>query len=175
VVLFFVSAGCPISDRTFPEMKRVRESFRGRGVRVWFVYPNVNEVASEVEAHQRAFDAGGDALLDPAGDLVRLARARVTPEAAVLVPNGVNGWKPVYTGRVDDRFVHLGLERPQPKERFAQTAVEAVLNGKPVPRATGTPVGCGIISAGVGKGMSADAMRSMGSAGGPAVGDKSQP
>jgi len=148
VALFFVASDCPISDRTFPEMKRVREEFSARGVAVWFVYPNSTERNADVEKHQREFDAGGDVLLDPDGDLVRLSGAKVTPEVSVLVPAGPAGWKPVYTGRVDDRFVHLGLERPRITEHFAQEALDAVLAGKPVPRATGTPVGCGIIPVG---------------------------
>lgn len=41
VVLFFVASDCPVSNRTFPEMKRVRESFASQGVVVRYVYPNV--------------------------------------------------------------------------------------------------------------------------------------
>jgi hypothetical protein len=146
VALFFVASDCPVSDRTFPEMKRVRESFGDRGARVWYVYPNSTERIAAVLAHQRDFDPGGDVLLDPAGELVRLTGVRVTPEVAVLVPAGRDGWRVVYSGRIDDRFVHLGLERPQPASHFAEQALEAVFDGKPVPRATGTPVGCGILN-----------------------------
>ncbi len=148
VALFFVASDCPVSNRTFPEMKRVREEFSARGIAVWFVYPNTVERASDVAEHQRDFDAGGEVILDPAGDLVRLSGARVTPEISILVPQG-SGWKPVYTGRIDDRFVHIGLERPHATRHFAEEALSAVLEGRPVPRATGTPVGCGIASGGV--------------------------
>jgi hypothetical protein len=95
----------------------------------------------------------------------------------VLVPNGADGWKPAYTGRIDDRFVHIGLERPQAREHFAEAAIEAVLDGKPVPRATGTPVGCGIVNPGAGMGISgAGAMATMGKASShSAAGGKAQP
>jgi len=145
VALFFVASDCPISDRTFPEMKRLRESFAPRGVKVLFVYPNTTEDLAKVTAHQNAFDPGGEILLDPHGDLVRLTRARVTPEVSVLVPDGA-GWRPVYTGRVDDRFIHLGLERPHATQLFGEEAVNAVLSGTAVPKATGVPVGCGIVN-----------------------------
>jgi hypothetical protein len=145
VALFFVASDCPISDRTFPEMKRIREEFNPRGVAVWFVYPNSTERPADVEKHQRDFDMGGQVLLDPKGELARLTQAKVTPEVSVLVPAKAGGWRLVYTGRVDDRYVHLGLERPQIREHFAEEALDAVLAGKPVPKATGTPVGCGII------------------------------
>jgi AhpC/TSA family len=146
VALFFVASDCPVSNRTFPEMKRIRESFSKRGVKVWFVYPNNTERVADVVAHQRDFDAGGDVILDSRGELVAMTHAQVTPEVAVLVPAVAGKWNPVYTGRVDDRFVHLGLERPHPTEHFAEQVLEAALDGKPVPKATGTPVGCGIMS-----------------------------
>jgi hypothetical protein len=148
VALFFVASDCPISSRTFPEMKRIREEFSARGVTVWFVYPNSTERLAAIERHQREFDPGGEVLLDPHGDLVRLTGAKVTPEVSILVP-AAGTWRPVYTGRVDDRYVHLGLERPRITEHFAEEALDAVLAGKPVPRATGTPVGCGIIPGGM--------------------------
>lgn len=145
VVLFFVATDCPVSNRTFPEMRRLREEFAGQGVRFWFVYPNEGETAAAIAEHQRAFDAGGEARLDAKGELVALTHARVTPEVAVLLPAGA-GWKSVYVGRVDDRYVRLGLERPQATEHFAEQAIGAVLRGQPVPAATGTPVGCAIMN-----------------------------
>ena len=86
VVLFFVATDCPISNRTFPEMARLREEFTPRGVRFWFVYPNTTEHAADIVAHQISFDRKGEALQDTTGSLVRLARAIVTPEIAVLIP-----------------------------------------------------------------------------------------
>lgn len=145
VAFFFVASDCPISDRTFPQMKRLREEFTSRGVKFYFVYPNSTEDRTAITAHQRAFDPGGEILLDPAGELVRLTHARVTPEVSVLVP-GKSGWHSVYTGRVDDRYIHLGLERPRPTHIFAEEALNAVLFGKPAPRPTGNPVGCGIVN-----------------------------
>lgn len=148
VLLFFVASECPISNRTFPEMQRLRQLFASRGVRTWFVYPDSTERPAGVLAHQHAFDTGGDPLLDPDGTLTRLARARVTPEAAILIPapSTPAGWRPVYTGRIDDRFLHLGVERPAPTQLFVQQALDALLAGRPVPAATGSPVGCSILT-----------------------------
>ena len=147
VVLFFVATDCPVSNRLFPEMRRLRESFAGRGVRTWFVYPNVDETPAEVLAHQRAFDAGGEALQDPSGALVRLSSAVATPEMTVLVPDAL-GWHAVYSGRIDNQFVRLGLERPAATEHDGEEALSAVLDGKTPKAATGQPVGCAIMSAG---------------------------
>jgi hypothetical protein len=146
VVLYFVATDCPISNKTFPEMRRVRKEFAARGVAFWFVYPNEGESAAAVKQHQAEFDADGKALLDDRGALTRLSRARVTPEAVVLKRVG-GRWMPVYEGRVDDRYVHLGQERPTILNHFAERVVDELLSGKPVEAATGTPVGCGIMRA----------------------------
>lgn len=152
IALFFVASDCPISNRSFPEMKRLREEFSSRGVRFWFVYPNVGERPEQVRAHQSSYDAGGEALLEATAALVRMAGARVTPEVSILVPDGGSRWRRVYTGRIDDRFVHIGQERPQPTEHFAERALASVLQGRRVEAATGVPVGCGIINPGVSPG-----------------------
>jgi hypothetical protein len=147
VVLYFVATDCPISNRTFPEMRRVREEFAARGVAFWFVYPNEGESVAVVKQHQAEFDADGRALLDDHGVLTKLTRARVTPEAVVLRRAG-RSWVPVYEGRVDDRYVHLGQERLAVQNHFAERAIDEVLSGKPVEAPTGTPVGCAIIRPG---------------------------
>lgn len=149
IALFFVASDCPISNRSFPEMKRLREEFSSRGVRFWFVYPNEGEGPEQVRVHQFTYDTGGEALLDVTGALVRMAGARVTPEVSVLVPDGNSRWRAVYTGRIDDRYVRIGQERPRAKAYFAERALASVLQGRRVEAATGVPVGCGIMNSGV--------------------------
>lgn len=147
VVLYFVATDCPVSNRMFPEMRRLREAFQGRGVQFWYVYPNTSEHEIDISQHQQIFDDRGSALTDPAGALVRLAGAVATPEMAVLVPAG-KGWRMVYAGRIDDRFVRLGLERPAATEHFGEEAIRAVLAGRMPRPATGRPVGCAIMNPG---------------------------
>jgi hypothetical protein len=146
VVLFFVASDCPISNRTFPEMKRVRERYERRGIAFWFVYPNFGERSAEVQQHQKEFDPDGQAILDTFGELARLANARITPEVAVLIPSRSHAWNAVYAGRVDDRYVRLGLERPFATQHFAERVIAEVLDNRPVEAATGKPVGCSIVS-----------------------------
>lgn len=147
VVLFFVASDCPISNRTFPEMSRLRQAYAQRGVRVWFVYPNATEKPADVRTHQQSFDPASidAAITDPDAALTRLSHARVTPEAAILVPDA-GLWKPVYTGRIDDRFVRIGLERPAPTQLLADRALTDVLAGRPASPDPGKPIGCAIFS-----------------------------
>jgi hypothetical protein len=145
VVLYFVASDCPVSNRTLPEMLRVKQEFTSRGVAFWFVYPNTGESLQSMKQHLSAFGAGSEAVLDQAGALVALAHARVTPEAAVLVRNGA-AWRSVYTGRIDNRYVRLGVERPQATEHSVEQVVREVLEQRPVQKAVGNPVGCAIVN-----------------------------
>ena len=145
VVLYFIASDCPISNRTLPEMLRVRDEFRTRGVAFHFVYPNTTETSQTARQHLAAYGAGDDVILDPTGTLVALTHARITPQAAILIPSG-STWTAVYAGRIDDRYIRLGLERPQATQHFAEQAVAELLAGRPVEPAIGTPIGCAIIN-----------------------------
>jgi hypothetical protein len=146
VVLFFVASDCPISNRTFPEMQRLRQQFSSRPIRFWFVYANATDPPSAVLAHQRAFDPGGTAIRDTAGTLARITGAKVTPEVAILVPTHTAAhWTPIYTGRIDDRYVRLDLERPRATQHFAERVLTEILTHHAIDKPTGTPIGCAIV------------------------------
>jgi hypothetical protein len=72
----------------------------------------------------------------------------VTPESAVLVADkaGAEGFKIAYVGRIDDRYVAFGKERPQATRHDLEAAISAVLSGRAVEPPGGPPVGCGIVS-----------------------------
>ena len=48
----------------------------------------------------------------------------------------------VYRGRIDDRYIELGLDRSQPTVRDLEQALEAVVAGKPVAVRETQAVGC---------------------------------
>jgi hypothetical protein len=146
VVLYFLASDCPISNRTVPEMKRVQEEFAGRGVQFWFVYPNSTQTPQSVHEHLSEFGLGDVALIDPHERLARMTGAKWTPEAAVLVP-AKGGLRTVYVGRVDDRYVGIGKQRPQANVHDLEAAVAAVLAGKQPKPPGGPSVGCGIVGA----------------------------
>ncbi|MCU1384605.1 MAG: hypothetical protein JWL71_3302 [Acidobacteria bacterium] len=139
IVFLFTSTDCPISNRYAPEVRRIAESFAGKGVVFRIVYPNPSEDARAIREHMTAYSYAGiaDAVRDPKLALVKFAGATVTPEAAIVA-----GGKVVYRGRIDDRYVDLGRERPAPTRRDLFEALTAVVAGKPAPQATTQAVGC---------------------------------
>lgn len=139
IVFLFTSTDCPISNRYAPEVRRIAEAFAPRGVVLRLVYPNPAETAPAIREHMAAFAYAGltQAFRDPQHALVKFVGATVTPEAAVVASGHV-----VYRGRVDDRVVDLGLERPAPTRHDLAEALTAVLAGKPVTPSTTQAVGC---------------------------------
>jgi thiol-disulfide isomerase/thioredoxin len=145
VVLFFLATDCPVSNRYAPEIDRLEKEFAGKPVVFWLVYPNATETAEGVIHHQAAFSLAGATLVRPSQWFVAQMQATITPEAGVLIPEGV-GWRTVYAGRIDNRYVDIGRERPKATRHDLEDAVEAVLAHQPVSAPGGPPVGCGIVS-----------------------------
>jgi hypothetical protein len=148
VVLIFAASDCPISNRYVPEVARLNQEFSGKGARFLWIYPNPEDTAQVVAQHNRDFsipnDLGSSAVLDTRQSLVAWAHATVTPEAAVFLAEG-NGLREVYHGRIDDRYISLGQERPQAEHHDLEEAIAAALAGKSVPQPGGAAVGCSIV------------------------------
>ena len=66
--------------------------------------------------------------------------ATATPEAAVLDRDG----KVVYLGRIDDAYYGFGKRRSSATSQDLRDALDAVLDGKPVPHPRTTVLGCEI-------------------------------
>lgn len=147
VVLFFAASDCPISNRYVPEMRRIEEQFAARGIVLWFVYPNFGTTAEAVKQHEAVYGSETHVLLDPDHQLVTLTHVKVTPESAVLVPEprGGDTFRAVYHGRIDDRYLRLGQERPKATQHDLERAISEVLEGRVVQQPSGPAVGCGII------------------------------
>ena len=139
IVFVFTSTDCPVSNRYAPELRRIAEAFASKNVLFRLVYPTPSESADAIREHMAAYAYVGafDAVRDSRQSLVKYTGATITPEAVVVV-----GGRVVYRGRIDDRFVDLGRERPAPTQRDLFDALTAIVNGKPAPRATTQAVGC---------------------------------
>ncbi|WP_158941587.1 redoxin domain-containing protein [Granulicella sp. S190] len=147
VVLFFAATDCPLSNRYLPEIRRIEQKFYSRHIVVWIVYPNFGETSVGVKQHEAAYGVEDHVLLDPNHQLVALAHAKVTPESAVLIPETADAkmFRTVYHGRVDDRYLRLGLEKPIAAQHDLERAIEAALQKRAVEQPGGPAVGCGII------------------------------
>ena len=136
-VLIFVRTDCPISNRYAPELIRLYKEFSPRAI-FYLVYADPANTAGVIHQHMAEYSYTFGALRDPGHDLVRLAKARVTPEAAVFSASG----QLLYHGRIDNRYVDLGKSMPQPTRRDLEEALRSVVAGKPVQVASTPAIGC---------------------------------
>lgn len=136
-VFFFVRNDCPISNRYAPEMERLYSAYHPRGIDFWLVYPDADISPQDIKAHLEEYHLSLPALRDPEHLLVKKAGVKVTPEAAVFVGTD----QEIYRGRIDDRYVDLGKERPSATEHDLEDAIRSVLAGHPARKIT-RAVGC---------------------------------
>lgn len=135
-VLVFTTTDCPISNRYAPEIQRLATKFT-RDVRFVFVYPVPSDSEAAIREHRKRF-GGGEWQRDPSQKLVKLTGVTVTPEVAVMTADQ----KILYRGRIDDRYIEFGKDRPQPTVRDLERTLDAVIAGKPVPVSQTRAIGC---------------------------------
>ncbi|HEV8604641.1 MAG TPA: redoxin domain-containing protein [Tepidisphaeraceae bacterium] len=138
IVCLFTRTDCPISNSYAPEVRRIHEKFSSQGVGFYLVYPDADESVPMIEKHLRDYSYPFAALRDPSHELVKLAGARITPEAGVFDSDG----RLLYRGRIDDRYIDFGKARAAPTQKDLEQALEAILAGKPAPAAGGPAIGC---------------------------------
>lgn len=144
VVLVFAATDCPISKRYIPEIARVEKEMSASGVAFWWVFPNPGDTAATVRQHAVEYSIRTATLIDTHQELVQMAHVSVTPEAAVFAVHD-GALTEVYHGRIDDRYLSFGQERPEARRHDLEDAIHAVLSGQRVPPAGGGPVGCSIV------------------------------
>ena len=134
-VFVFTTTDCPIANRYAPEIQRLAKKFGT--VRFVIVYPVASDTPESINAHRMKFAYTVDFIRDEKHELVKKTGVTVTPEVAVMKDGRM-----LYRGRIDDRYIEFGKDRPQPTVRDLERSLEAILAGTPVPVAETRAVGC---------------------------------
>jgi AhpC/TSA family len=139
-VLLFARSDCPITKRYAPELQHIAHEFSREPVQFWLVFPDPSETPQEIQTTVSEYNFPGTPLLDPKHELVRIAHARIAPEAAVFDRSG----KLLYHGRIDDLYVDIGKSRAAAQVHDLEDAIAAAIAGKPVREAETRAVGCSL-------------------------------
>jgi hypothetical protein len=139
-VAVFSRSDCPISNRFAPEIRRLCESYKARGVDFYLVYVDPEESPQAIRRHLQEYQYPCEGLRDPRHALVAHCKATTTPEAAVFDRNR----KLVYVGRINDLYAELGSPRPEATTHELADAIESTLARKPVATPRTKAVGCPI-------------------------------
>ena len=91
-----------------------------------------------IRRHLKEYNLPPVALRDPRQELAKFVNASITPEAAIFDRQR----RRVYLGRIDDRYVSLGVQRPAATEHDLEDALAATIDGRRVRQATTEAVGC---------------------------------
>lgn len=139
LVLLFVRSDCPISNRYAPELQRLYNVYSPKGIGFRLVYTEQGLTPAAMEKHRQEYGYSIPGMLDPEHRQVNLAGVGTTPEAAVFIGNRL-----VYRGRIDDRYVAIGRERPSALHHDLEEVLVAIEAGKPVSFRETMAVGCAI-------------------------------
>jgi len=140
-VFVFTRTDCPVAARYAPELQRLEQRAVSAHVAFHLVFVDPAETAGTVRAYLHDYGYADRALLDRSHQLVHLAGARATPEAAVFIPSNA-GPVLVYTGRIDDRYVDIGRMRPAPIRHDLDEVLTAITRGEKPEVASSPAVGC---------------------------------
>ena len=137
-VLVFVGTDCPISNRYAPEIQRLSTRYQRDGVQFFLVYVDPQLSSAAIRQHLLQFAYNLPALRDPEHAVVARSEALVTPQVAVFNADD----HLVYSGRIDDRYLDFGQQRPAARTRDLEDALQAVLSGQQPAQARTRAIGC---------------------------------
>ena len=131
VVVLFMSTICPYSNYYNDLIRDMAAEFAKKGVAFVGVNSGTLETAEEARVHAREHGHVFDILKDPEGRIAELLDARRTPEAFLFDSSGTLR----YHGRIASKLSAPDL----------RTAIESLLDGKPIRPAETKAFGCAIV------------------------------
>ena len=126
VVLISQGNGCPIFQKSIPEIKALRDRYAPRGIA--FLLLNANPQDDRESIAKEAADYGLDLpiLVDESQAIAESLSITRTAEAIVIEPGK---WRILYRGAIDDRL-YYGVEKPTVSKHYLADALDAALAGK---------------------------------------------
>lgn len=147
VVLEWFNEGCPFVVKHYStnNMQALQKKYTEKGV-AWFTvlssapgkqgYVTADQFEKDRKRLKMASTAG---LLDTTGEVGKRFGAKTTPHLFIINAQGVL----VYQGAVDDNS-STDPETVSKAKNYVAPALDALLDGKPVPKSTTKPYGCSI-------------------------------
>jgi peroxiredoxin len=136
VAVIFVATKCPVSNAYNDRMAALGKEYAAKGIAVVGINSNKTEPAAEVKEHAEKHGFTFPVLKDDGNKIADAYGATRTPEVFVVDPKG----NLLYHGRIDE-----SQDDPKSvKSPDLRNALEAVLSGKPVPKAETKAFGCTI-------------------------------
>lgn len=140
-VIVFNSTECPICQRYCLGISGLVNRLDSLGINTYFVYHSYLAKRNKVRHFHRQSRIGvpeQNILLDPQMVLVKKMSATVTPQFFLVDSLG----RVRYTGKLDNRFESIGVERKIISEHYLLNAVNQYRLGQSITVPETEPVGC---------------------------------
>lgn len=136
VVIEFCSQECPFSRGADPDLIKLSEKYKDKGVIFIGIDSHYKTTPEEIKKYATETKKPYPILKDVENKYADLVGAKVTPEIFVIDKDG----KVAYHGAFDNRSGPNGT----PTEKYTENAIESLLNGKPIEKTETKPWGCTI-------------------------------
>lgn len=136
----FYSSECPVCKKTAILLAGIVKEYVPRGLRLTLVFPGNFERKNKVERFCKEYRLSDYAtiVLDKNHAWVNQYHATITPEFFLINQHG----EIMYSGALDDRFVKVGVQKPEPEQNYLRDALRALEEGKEIVVKRTEPVGC---------------------------------
>lgn len=136
----FYSSECPICKKTAIPLAGIVKEYVPRGMKLTLVFPGNFEKKNKVERFCKAYRLSHFAsiILDKNHAWVNQYHATITPEFFLINQQG----ETLYSGALDDRFVKVGVQKPEPEQNYLRDALRALEEGKEIVVKRTEPAGC---------------------------------
>lgn len=139
IVLIFLNPECPVANHYAPEINRL-QSKGGDELLFFGVHSDPSVTREQAVVHAKEYRLQLPVVLDPEQRLAEVSGVWITPEVAVITPDG----RIVYRGRIDDRYSENGKRRDEPRRRDLELVIDAIRSGAsgevPSTKAYGCPI-----------------------------------
>ena len=140
--LIFTTVDCPVANAFAPEIQRIVKEYSIKGIAFFLVHVDPDVTVADARKHAKAYGYTCPVLLDTRHELVKLAGAKITPEAAVFDAKGAL----VYHGRINNKYEDYGVKRQEATKHELRDALDDLLAGRKVKVPKTKVVGCYIPS-----------------------------
>jgi peroxiredoxin len=139
VVLFFTANDCPVARQSASKLRAIREKFSERGVAVLMVNASAADDRSSISREAVRLGVWHVPVLKD--DTQGVARHLGVQRTGETIAISTKDWTVFYRGAIDDQLVE-GAQKPQPTERYLETALNEFLSAQPVSRPKTVARGC---------------------------------
>ncbi|NKB76455.1 MAG: redoxin domain-containing protein [Gammaproteobacteria bacterium] len=138
LVVVFLGTQCVISRRMISRLNELAAMATELNFDFYGLFPNHWDTLNSINTFKREYEVGFPLLLDREAQVAKRLKPMVSPESFVFDKNkGL-----VYRGRIDNRFVSIGVLRNQITRHDLFDAMQSVSQGRLPAISETEPVGC---------------------------------